>query len=760
MKDAQKTARTERTVCDPNCHADPRCGISALVEDGKITEVHAADYPVPGYENRICLLGRTRVEYQYHPDRLLKPLKRVGKRGEGKWEEISWDEAIALFVNKQKSITERYGSKAVIFSQGSGSISLLNRGSAVRYAALTGATTIGSGGIDYGVAKGLEPMFGVSATSYGAPIGNALQDTKNSKLTILWGHNPVVTRSVDHIPLKEARKTGTKLICIDPVNSETAKLCDEWISLRPGSDGALALALVHEIIRQKLYDEAFVLEHTNMPFLVNTQTGTLLRASDIASDGSSEHVVWCKTAEAFKPVSEAATPDLKVESTARLADGSETSVTSVFNLIEKIASDFSPEEAEKVTEVDQGIIRRLAVEFAQSAPAAIRVGFGVDRWYNADLTGRAIATISTLCGYVGLAGGGVSLIEGHQAVPVRGSHFYSPDGKLPEFMSIMEADVAVQQGTPYPIRMECIVAGNFYSQFKPNRSKVLTDYLEKLEFVTVIDHFMTDTAKYADLVLPSATIFERTDAIADRFIQLQQRIVEPLGEARSDFRIFRAFAEAYGIGEYFEKSEEEYLDMMFETDSPLMKDVNIERLKKEKVIFPWPHDRPFVGFEDRNFPTESGRIEVYTESILKYGAELPYFKEPLEATPKNPLFKKYPLILLSSHSRYRIHSTFANMPSVRAKEPEPLLRIHPNDAARRGIENGSVVETFNDRGSMKVKCSFDDGMREGCVLIGEGHWVDQFIEGDPYILTHDEWSPTAENYATYDVLVEMKAASV
>lgn len=753
-------AHRERTVCDPNCHADPRCGISALVEDGKVTDVRAADYPVPGYENRICLMGRSRVEYQYHPDRLLKPLKRVGERGSGKWEEISWDEAIALFVEKQKSITEKYGSKAVIFSQGSGSNALLNRGSPVRYAALTGATSIGSGGIDYGVAKGLEPMFGVSATSYGAPIGNALQDTKNSKLTIIWGHNPVVTRSVDHLPLKEARKTGTKLICIDPVNSETAKLSDEWISLRPGSDGALALALVHEIICHDLYDESFLLAHTNMPFLVNSQTGSLLREADIVTNGSDEDVVWCTNAQAFIKVSEAEAPELNLSRQVQLADGSETHVASVFNLVEKIAADYAPAEAEKITEVDQNIIKRLAREFAQSAPAAIRIGFGVDRWYNADLTGRAIATISTLCGYVGLAGGGVSLIEGHQSVPVRGSNFYSPDGKLPEFMSIMEADVAVQQGTPYPIRMECITAGNFYSQFKPNRGRVLTEYLEKLEFVTVIDHFMTDTAKYADLVLPSATIFERTDAVADRFIQLQQKIVEPLGEARSDFQIFRAFAEEYGIGEYFEKSEEEYLDAMFDTDSPLMKDVNIERLKKEKVIFPWPHDRPFVGFEDRNFPTESGRIEIYTESILNYGAELPYFKEPLEATPKNPLFKKYPLILLSSHSRYRIHSTFANMETVRAKEPEPLLRIHPNDAARRGIEDGSVVETYNDRGRMKVRCAFDDGMREGCVLIGEGHWVDQFIEGDPYILTHDEWSPTAENYATYDVLVEMKAASV
>ncbi|MEM8936509.1 MAG: molybdopterin-dependent oxidoreductase [Pseudomonadota bacterium] len=751
--------RKERTVCDPNCHADPRCGISALVEDGKIISVEAADYPVPGYENRICLMGRSRVEYQYHPDRLRKPLKRVGARGAGEWEEISWDEAIALFVEKQKTIAEKYGPKAVIFSQGSGSNALLNRGSPVRYAALTGATVIGAGGIDYGVAKGLEPMFGASASSYGAPIGNALQDTKNSNLTILWGHNPVVTRSVDHLPLKQAKKTGTKLISIDPVNSETSKLSDQWISLRPGSDGALALSLAHEIIDKKLYDETFLLAHTNMPFLVKSSDGTILKETDVKAGGGDEYIVWCEKAHSLVKLSEARAPTLDVSDSILIADGTELSVSSVFHLYAQITRDFEPEKAEKITEVDKDTISILAKEFAEADPASIRIGFGVDRWYNADLTGRAIATLSCLCGYVGLAGGGVSLIEGHQSVPVRGSNFYAPDGKLPTFMSIMEADVAVQQGTPYPIRMECITAGNFYNQFKPNRSKVLTDYLEKLEFVTVIDHFMTDTAKFADLVLPSATIFERTDAVADRFIQLQQRIVEPEGEAKSDFEIFQAFARAYGIGAHFEKTPEEYLDAMFDTDSPLMTDVNIERLKKEKVIFPWPNDEPFVGFKNREFPTKSGRLEIYTESILKYGAELPYFKEPVEATPKNPLFKKYPLVLLSSHSRYRIHSTFANMEMVRSKEPEPVLRIHPSDARRRGIEDGSVVETFNDRGRMKVKCQIDDAMREGCVLISEGHWVDQFIEGDPYVLTHDQWSPTAENYATYDVLVEMKAAA-
>ena len=178
-------------------------------------------------------------------------------------------------------------------------------------------------------------------------------------------------------------------------------------------------------------------------------------------------------------------------------------------------------------------------------------------------------------------------------------------------------------------------------------------------------------------------------------------------------------------------------------------------MKAEKAIYPWPSDEPHVGFRDRKFPTASGRVEIYKEDLAEYAAELPFHKEPIEASPMNPLFEKYPLVLLSSHSRYRIHSTFANLETVKRREPEPIARVHPADARPRNIGDGAVIEVFNDRGRVKLRCKVDDAMREGCVLIAEGHWIDQFIEGDPYGLTHDQYSPTTENYAHYDVLVEM-----
>ncbi|MEO1730276.1 MAG: molybdopterin-dependent oxidoreductase [Pseudomonadota bacterium] len=751
-------SETGRTVCDPNCHADPKCGLAVTIDDGKVTGVSAAQYPIPGYENRICLMGRSRLEYQNHPDRLTTPLKRVGERGQGQWEAISWDEATALFVKKQNEITEKYGSRAVLFSQSSGAFGLLTRGAPLRYAGLTGATSIRASGVDFGIAKGLEYAFGISAGSFFGPGGHAFADTKNSDVTILWGCNPAVTRSVDHSAIKAARKSGTRLICLDPVNSETAKLCDEWISLRPGSDGALALAMAHETIRHNRFDAEFLARHTNMPFLVNGETGAILRAKDLDTKAGDEPLAWCVNAQGAVPIGSAETPQLRGEHEIALASGDRIKAACVFALTETLVSEYSPEAAAALTGIKADTIRALAQAYSAANPAAIRIGYGVDRWYHSDLSARAIALLPTLCGYIGVPGGGVSLVEGGRSVPVKGSHFYSPEGKLPEFLSMMEADRAVRTGAPYPIKMECISLGNPFNQVKPNRNAVLKDYVGSLEFITVIDHFMTDTAKQADLVLPACTIFERTDIVVDRFVQLQQRLVEPLGEAKSDFEIFQAIASANGLGEYFDKTPEHYIDTMLDGPSPLLEGIDMARLQEEKVLFPWPSDEPYVGLKDRQFPTGSGRIEVYKEDLLEYAAQLPFFKEPIEASPKNPLFKDYPLILLSSHSRYRIHSTFANLETVKKHEPEPILRVHPNDAQRRTIEDGSIVQVHNARGHLKIRCRFDEALREGCVLISEGHWIDQFIEGDPYGLTHDAYSETTENYAHYDVLVEMRAS--
>ncbi|MEM9878144.1 MAG: molybdopterin-dependent oxidoreductase [Pseudomonadota bacterium] len=724
----------KRTVCDPNCHANPKCGISATIEDGRITSIGAAKYPKPGLEKRICMMGSSRLDYQYHPDRLKTPLKRSGPRGSGQWEAISWDEAVQLFVKNQRAVTEKYGSRAVMFSSYTGAFALLTRGAASRYAALTGGTVGLPSGIDYGVPTGLQYMFGVPAYTYFAPGSHQFADMANSEVSILWGINPVVTRSVDHLPIKAARKSGTKLICIDPVYSESAKLCDEHISLRPGTDGALALALAHHLIDNGLIDEEFLINHTDMPFLLQ--------------DYESKQV-WCRTQDKAVSLDKAKTPALT---------GSGGHLT-VFDAFKDMASAYTLPVAAEITGIPEDVIEALADAYAKAKPASIRLGYGIDRWFYSDCTARAIAALACLSGNIGIPGGGVSLSNSPPSVPVRGSAFYAPEGHTPGgALTMMDVDKAVRTGKPYPIKMECISLGNPFNQLKPGRTDILSEYIPNLDFLVVIDHFMTDTAKQADLVLPACTIFERTDIVVDSILQLQQRMVEPVGEAKSDFEIFALLAEAMGKGEWFSGSPEDYIAKMLNVDDPKMADVTVERLLKEEVIDVHKRTEPWYGFADRKFPTASGRVEFYKPDQAPYGSELPVYREPIEASPKNPLFKKYPLVLLSAHSRYRIHSTFANMPSILAREPEPIMRMSPQDAIKRDLEDGAIAKVQNDRGTLKIKCKVDDAIRPGAILVSEGHWTEQFIEGDPYVLTHDRYSETAQNYAHYDVLVEVSAA--
>ncbi|HMA81143.1 MAG TPA: molybdopterin-dependent oxidoreductase, partial [Candidatus Binatia bacterium] len=237
-----------RTVCDPNCHASPRCGITAQVEEGRITKIEAGSFPLPEYDRRICAMGMARLEYQYHPDRLRYPLRRIGARGEGRWQRITWNEAFELVAERLKAVSAQYSPRSLAFFSGSGAAGVLTKGSVQRFAALVGGTAHRAGGVDYGVPKGLEYMFGVPASTYFRPGGHEFADALNSRLILLWGGNGADTRLVDFHFIAEAQRHGAKIVCIDPNRSATAERSDQWISPRPGTDTALALSLLSEIL--------------------------------------------------------------------------------------------------------------------------------------------------------------------------------------------------------------------------------------------------------------------------------------------------------------------------------------------------------------------------------------------------------------------------------------------------------------------------------------------------------------------------------
>ncbi len=747
---------TVRTVCDPNCHANPRCGILAHVEDGRIVRIEAASYPRPEYGKRICLMGVSRLEYQYHQDRLLSPLRRVGERGAGRWERIGWDQAFDVIAENFRRIAAQYGPHAIALASGSGTNGVLTRGATYRFAALLGGTATRFGGVDYGVPKGLEYTFGVRASTFFGPGGHEFADAVNSRTLVFWGGNAAETRFVDYPFVREARRRGTKVVCIDPNRTATAAEADWWISLRPGTDGALALSLLHEIVARGLHDEGFLRAHTNAPFLVREDTRAFLRERDVRGGESTAYMVWDEASGSPQPHATARNPSLGGRQAVRLAGGDSVRCAPAFQLLHELASEYPAERAAGITTIPAETIRTLAAELATQKPTAIRIGFGVDRWYWSDYTARAVAALVIATGNIGVPGGGISVNSGTYAVPLDVLAFRNPDGKEAHLLDMIGLMSAIESGHPYPVRALWLSASNMLNQTAPNRKRVLSSIIPRLEFLVVSEHFMTASAELADLVLPAATIFERLDLIPGIFLQLQQPAVPPEGESKSEFDIFAGLAGRMGFGEYFRRPLEEYLEEVLAAKDPLLEGITLDRLQREGAVFLNRPAEPYVAFRDYRFATPSGRIELYKEELVIHDAQLPAYHEPIEASPYNPVAQRFPLTLLFSHSGYRIHSTFANMPMIKKLEPEPILEVHPVDAAARGIASGDVVRVSNDRGTVTLRCRLNADLRPGVLVLPEGHWVKDFLDGDPYSLTHDLVSPTSENYAFYDTLVEVE----
>jgi anaerobic dimethyl sulfoxide reductase subunit A len=748
--------RLVRTVCDPNCHASPRCGITAHVEAGRITKIEPGTFPVPEYDRRICAMGMARLEYQYHKDRLRFPLKRTGARGAGEWRRISWDEAFDILSERLGAIAARYGSRSLAFFTGSGAAGVLTKGAAHRFAAAIGGTAHRAGGVDYGVPKGLEYTFGVPAATYFRPGGHEFADAVNSRCILLWGGNGADTRLVDFHFVTEARRRGAKVVCIDPNRTATAQKADQWISLRPGTDTALALCLLDEIFEHGWHDESFLRGYTNAPFLVRADSGAFLREADVAKSGNASYMAWDAVSQRAVAVNETESAALTGSYQATLPGGISIKCAPVFQLLRDLVRSYPVGRAANITGIPVQVIRELARDLGTRKPSSIRIGYGVDRWYNCDYTARAAANLIIATGNIGVPGGGISVHDGTYGAPLNLNSFRTPGGREAATLDVVSLIRAIEHGRPYSVKALWLSASNMFNQTSANRARVLSIIVPQLDLIVVVDHFMTDTANMADMVLPACTIFEKDDLVAGMFLQMQRKAVQPEGESKADFDIFAELAQRIGLGEFFDQRPQDYLREMFETGHPLLKEITLDRVQREDAVLLNRPREPYVAFKDLKFKTPSGRIEIYKEELAIHGAELPYYREPIEASPVNPLQRRYPLILLFSHSRHRIHSTFANMPTFKKIEPEPAVEMCPVDAESRSINANHFVRVYNDRGSVHVKCRLNPDLRPGVIVISEGSWAKDFVQGDPYSLTHEFVSPTSENYAFYDTLVEVE----
>ncbi|MBU1053197.1 MAG: molybdopterin-dependent oxidoreductase [Proteobacteria bacterium] len=729
-----KVVRTVCTVLDVFA-----CGLSVEVENGVITKIIPAHMPDPA-DRGACRKGLAAAELIYHKDRLRYPLKRVGKRGEGKWERIAWDEAMDDIAGKFRQIVQRYESRSIAWAV-KGYPETLKAGGYLRLASLLKGSRVSLAGLGDSAA----PCADIA--TFGCLFGEAhLSRVKDPNFTIVWGYNPDVTDWRRMRRIMESKKKGCKVVVIDPRRTTTASRAADWyIPIRPGTDTALVLAMINIILEQGLHDKQFITERTVGPLLVRSDNGMLLREHDVREDGSPQlfMVLDANTGE----IQVADSPGVKPALTGScFPEGIEC--RSAFQLLSDMVKEYTPDRVSEITEIPVDIIRNLAIEYAIQKPASIHRGWGLQRTFYGDLTCRALNTLAAISGNI------------NPHIPSSfieiSSTFSIPAGRCTTIpvMSVFE-QIASQK--PFPIKALWFASNNFVSQ-SPNRKRIIEKLFPQLELIVVSDLFMTETARYADYVFPVSSSFECTDfhyglLSWTNHMHLQQKVIEPLYETKPDFMIAAELAKKMDLGEYFNKSEEQYLDEILTAPHPLLEGISLERLKAGPVP-----ERIIDKAQKLRTPT--GRVEFYLERLKTAGQELPCYIEPVESVYSKKA-KEYPLSLLTSHPRYRVHTMMGNYPVLMKKDPEPNLQINPSDAKHRNIKDGDIVRVFNNLGQVKLKAALSENIKPGVVNIDEGWWPEQYIEGHINELTHDMINLAQAmifepNAAYCDVLVEVE----
>lgn len=723
-----------RTCCAHNCGG--RAILDCTVRDGKLVKVETGPHPDARY-TAACVRCLALPQWVYSPDRLQYPMKRVGERGEGKFERISWDEAIDTIAGKLLSLKERYGGESIAITRSSG---IARIGGYNRLADLLGACNL-YGGVDMAVHMGLNSTFGNKGL-FGQNT-NEWTDLPNAKLIIIWGHNPAETSMTTFKLMLDAQAAGSQLVVIDPRYSPTAQHADWWVSVKPGSDTALALSLLNVIITDGLYDREFTLRHSVAPLLVRIDNRQYLREADVTPGGSAtRYMVWDESAQAARTDTVASAPALEGTYTVKGIP-----VRPAFQLLKELAADYTPERAASITGVAPQDVRDLATAYATANPATISFGYGVDRYYHADLVTRAAAALAILTGNVGRPGGCIGVVG--NSAGSRDARLANGGPKLPDWAksrSVPRSDIA---NKPLPIR-GLFMAGDEFNQRVADQNRIM-EWARGLEFIAVADHFWQTSCNWADIVLPASTFLESNYDLVDvqanrNSVFLKRKVIDPLYDSKPDFDIERLIGIRMGFGEYYQDTPDIIARQQIEESTdPALAGITLDQVLEAggglRLNVP---DEPKIPYADLKFGTPTGRAEFYLEKLVPYGEELPVYKDDYEASPGNGKARRYPLVLIQTHARQRAHSSFFNSPWLVEIWPEPTVEMNAVDGEARGLADGDMVEVFNDRGAVTLKVAFSPDYPPGLCNLTQGWKQQSFQAGHLQQLTNGTVNPVHE----------------
>ncbi|WP_171964574.1 dimethylsulfoxide reductase subunit A [Cronobacter sakazakii] len=760
------SAPDERVVwsaCTVNCGS--RCPLRMHVVNGEIRYVETDNTGGDDYDGlhqvRACLRGRSMRRRVYNPDRLKYPMKRVGKRGEGKFVRISWDEALDTIAQGMKRIISDYGNEAIYLNYGTGTL-----GGTMTRSWPPGKTLLARlmnccGGYlnHYGDYSSAQIAAGLNYTYGGWADGNSPSDIENSKLVVLFGNNPGETRmsggGVTYY-LEQARaKSQARMIVIDPRYTDTAAgREDEWIPIRPGTDAALASAIAWVLITENYVDQ---------PFLDNYCVGYDEKTLPPGAPANGHYKAYI------------------------LGDGPDGTAK-------------TPAWAAPITGIPEARIIKLAREIGEAKPAFIAQGWGPQRHSNGELACRAIAMLPILTGNVGIHGGNSGAREGSFSLPFE---------RMPTLQNPVETSIsmftwtdAIERGPSMtatadgvrgkekldvPIKMIWNYAGNClinqHSQI--NRTHEILQDDKKCELIVVIDCHMTASARYADILLPDCTASEQMDFALDAscgnmaYVIFADQAIAPRFECRTIYDITSALAARMGVGDTFTegRTQEGWLRHLYAQSRRAIPELPDFDTFRQQGIFklrdPQGHHVAYQAFRENPaanpLDTPSGKIEIYSSALADIAAHwqlpegdvihpLPVYSPGFEQV-SDPLRAQYPLQLTGFHYKSRTHSTYGNVDVLQAACRQQVW-INPQDAQARGINDGDLVRVWNARGEARIEAKVTPRIMPGVVALGEGAWYQPDAQGVDHagsinVLTTQRPSPLAKGNPSHSNLVQL-----
>jgi anaerobic selenocysteine-containing dehydrogenase len=694
MSTALPLSGVVRGACPHDC--PDTCAMLVTVEDGRAVRV-AGDPEHPFTHGFLCAKVNRYVERTYHRDRLLHPLRRVGRKGEGRFERISWDEALDEVAHRLGEIAASPdGAQSILPYSYAGTMGMVQGSSMDRRF----FHRLGASKLDRTICS-MAGTVGMRMT-VGANIGADAEGIPESDLVILWGTNTLTSNPHLWPFVLQARERGARVLCIDPLKTRTAEQCDEWIPIRPGTDGALALAMMHVLFAEGLEDRDYLERHT------------------LGHEELRERV-----------------------------------------------REWPPERAAAITGLPAERIARLGREYGTARAAFLRINYGLQRHGGAGMAVRTIACLPAVTGHWRRAGGGVQLSTSANfrfdrealerpdlSPPVRTINMI----RLGDALTMPDAGV----GGP-PVRAMVVYNSN-PAAVAPDRSAVLRGLARDDLFTVVLEHFQTDTADWADIVLPATTQLEHWDvhlAYGHHYVSLNRPSIAPLGECQPNSEIFRRLAARMHLDDAcFADDDLTLIRQALASGHAHVEGITLEGLLDRgwmRLNLP----TPYLPFAEGGFPTPSGKCEFRSERMAAMGLDpLPTFTPPYEFPETAPeLAARYPLTLVSSPAHQFLNTTFVNVDSLRRGAREPELLIHPVDAEPRGIVAGARVVVHNDRGAFVATARVEERVRTGTVWAPSIWWGKYSADGhNANHTTSQRETDLGAGPVFYDNLVEVGVA--